>query len=72
MHPNVAKIYIVAGTTIALVWILYLLNILQLGILGFYLLILFTILFIISIFSKPPGSGFQSEEDDESGIFPLG
>ncbi len=72
MHPNVAKIYIVAGTTIALVWILYLLNILQLGILGFYLLILFTILFIISIFSKPPRSDSQSRRDTDGNIFPFG
>ncbi len=72
MHPNIVKIYTVAGIIIAIIWILSLLNIIPLGIVGYFLLIIFTVLFIISIFSKPPGSGFQSEEDDESGIFPLG
>jgi len=72
MHPNVAKIYIVAGIVIALVWILSLSNILQLHIVGYSLLILFTVLFVISIFSKRPGSGFQSGEGSESGIYPFG
>ncbi len=72
MHPNIVKIYTVAGIIIALIWILSLLNILQLGIVGYFLLIIFTVLFIISIISKPPGSGFQSGDDSESEIYPLG
>ncbi len=72
MHPNIEKIYIVAGIVIALVWILSLLNVLQLGIAGYFLLIIFTVLFVISIFSKGPGSSFQSGEENESRIYPLG
>jgi len=72
VHPNIVKIYIISGIIIALIWILSLLNILPLGIVGYFLLIIFTVLFIISIFSKGPNSGFRSEEDSESGVFPLG
>lgn len=72
LHPNIVKIYIVAWVVIALIWILSLVNIIQLGIVGYFLLIIFSVLLIISTFSKGPSSGFQSSDEDEGGIYPFG
>ncbi|MBS3781453.1 MAG: hypothetical protein KGY66_02860 [Candidatus Thermoplasmatota archaeon] len=61
------KIYIVAGVIIASIWIISFTNLLQLGIVGYFLLIIFTVLFGISVFSKGPGPGRSGE--DESAEF---
>lgn len=72
MHPNIVKIYIIAGIILGLIWILSLVNILPLGIVGYFLLIIFTVLFVISLFSKDPNSDFRSEEETESRIDQFG
>ncbi len=64
MHPNIAKFYIIFGSIISIIWVLFLLGILRLDIVGLFLLIIFTALFLISVLSNPPGSGFRSGEQD--------
>lgn len=67
LHPNILRIYIIAISITALIWILFLFGILELGIVGFFLLTIFTILLIISVLSNPPGSTSKSDVDDGEG-----
>ncbi|MFW5946016.1 MAG: hypothetical protein ACOCTN_03990 [Candidatus Natronoplasma sp.] len=71
MHPNILKMYLVAGFILALLWILYLSGFLQIGleksIVVFFLLSIFTLLMVKSALSKPPGSSFQSGRDRDDG-----
>jgi len=63
LHPKIVKIYLVIGTITALIWVLFFLDILQLGIVGYFLLVIFTVLLLISAFSNRSGGPGTDQED---------
>ncbi len=53
MHPNIKKIYLVVGAIFAFLWISRFIGLIKLGYVGFFLLTIFTVIYLLSLISRP-------------------
>ncbi len=67
MKPSLEKLYIGLFSILAVLWIVVLTPWIRVGIVGIFLLIIFTAVIIMSLLRNPPDSGFISGEDRAEG-----
>ncbi|GEM_PF-2636162 len=67
LHPNVKKIYVIIGIILASFWVLLLSGIIRFGWIRFFLLVIFSVLIFLSIFTEPRSSSGEEYENIFSG-----
>jgi len=67
MKPSLEKLYIGLFSILAVLWIVVLTPWIRVGIVGIFLLVIFTAVIIMSLFRNPPASSFISGEDRTEG-----
>ncbi len=69
MHPKVNLVYLSVFLVFAVIWILILINVLNVGIAGKFVLLILTTVIVLSYISPPKGSSISEDSKDTEDLF---